>query len=56
MVLALKRQNKVVNLLLYPDEAHILSNFDNKVDATTKVKQWFDFYLKDNQKPKWLTE
>lgn len=56
MFLALKRQNKVVNLLLYPDEAHILSNFDNKVDATTKVKQWFDFYLKDNQKPKWLTE
>ncbi|SKC10653.1 Dipeptidyl aminopeptidase/acylaminoacyl peptidase [Sphingobacterium nematocida] len=54
MFLALKRQNKTVNLLLYPDEAHVLSNFDNKVDAAVKVKQWFDFYLKGRAEPVWL--
>ncbi|WLD23741.1 prolyl oligopeptidase family serine peptidase [Flavobacterium dauae] len=56
MFLALKRQKKVVNLLLYPEEAHVLSNFDNKVDAALKVKQWFDFYLKENKEPDWLLE
>lgn len=56
MFLALKRQKKLVNLLLYPEEAHVLSNFDNKVDAAFKVKQWFDFYLKESKKPEWLVE
>lgn len=56
MFLALKRQKKIVNLLLYPEEAHVLSNFNNKVDAALKVKQWFDFYLKENKEPDWLLE
>ncbi|SFO25192.1 Prolyl oligopeptidase family protein [Paenimyroides ummariense] len=54
MFLAMKRLNKEVILLLYPDEAHSLIKPENKKDFSDRMKQWFDFKLKDNKKPLWM--
>lgn len=56
MFLALKKQQKNVNLILYPNEKHILSTQNAKTDLKIKIKSWFDFYLKDSEKPLWLKE
>lgn len=54
MFLALKRLGKDVNLLLYPNEDHVLMNPDNRKDASDKMQQWFDHYLKDAPRAKWM--
>src|SRR5690606_18965008 len=54
LFLALKRLNKQAVLILYPNEGHVLKKTDNKLDMTIKLKQWFDYYLKDKEKPSWL--
>ncbi|MBL1410212.1 alpha/beta hydrolase family protein [Sphingobacterium faecale] len=54
MFLALKRLNKIVNLILYPNEGHVLMNKNNKEDASDKIKSWFEYYLKNRPKPDWL--
>lgn len=54
MFLAMKRLSKEVTLLQYPDEAHSLIKPENKKDFSDKMKQWFDFKLKDKKKPLWM--
>lgn len=54
MFLALKRLGKDVNLLLYPNEGHVLMNSDNRKDASDKMIQWFDHYLKGAPRAKWM--
>lgn len=54
MLLALKRLNKEAVLILYPNEAHVLKNQKNKIDMSKRTKQWFDYYLKNKDKPDWL--
>ncbi len=56
LFLALKRLNKTVNLILYPNEGHTLMNRKNIIDSSAKIKDWFDFYLKNEIKPDWLNE
>lgn len=56
MFLALKRLKKDVNMILYPNEGHVLMKKDNKIDASNKMKDWFDFYLKNRDKPHWMKE
>lgn len=56
MFLAMKRLNKEVNLLLYPNEAHSLIKIENKKDFSDRMKQWFDFKLKNKIKPVWIEE
>ncbi|WP_430613201.1 alpha/beta hydrolase family protein [Flavobacterium sp. JP2137] len=56
MYVALKRLGKEVNLLLYPNEGHVLMNPENQKDAEFKMKSWFDFYLKNKEEPSWLIE
>lgn len=56
MFLALKRLNKDVNLILYEGVSHTLNNDEVGKDASRKVKQWFDYYLKGLQAPDWLDE
>ncbi|MFA4870184.1 MAG: prolyl oligopeptidase family serine peptidase [Pedobacter sp.] len=51
--LALKRQQKKVTMLLYEDE-HVLFDRENKYDLKYRLKQYFDFHLKDSAKPDWL--
>ncbi|MCL1689430.1 alpha/beta hydrolase family protein [Elizabethkingia anophelis] len=54
MFVALASQKKEVKLLLFPRDGHALGRRSNQTEATTKFKQWFDYYLKDNPKPDWF--
>jgi dipeptidyl aminopeptidase/acylaminoacyl peptidase len=44
--LALKRLKKKNTLLVYPNEGHILNNLEAQFDLTSRIKKWFDTYLK----------
>jgi dipeptidyl aminopeptidase/acylaminoacyl peptidase len=52
--LALRRLGKINTMLLYPGENHVLMNKKYQNDLTQRIEQWFDYYLKGNQKPEWL--
>lgn len=52
--MALKKAGKEVNLMLYPGEDHEILNSENKKDASDKIKGWFEYYLKNGNKPDWL--
>ena len=54
MFLALKRLKKDVNMILYPNEGHVLMKKKNMIDSSQKIKNWFDYYLKNKEKPDWL--
>lgn len=54
MFLAMKRLNKEVNLILYEGVNHTLPNDKVGEGASARVKQWFDYKLKNKEKPKWL--
>ncbi|HRX31033.1 MAG TPA: prolyl oligopeptidase family serine peptidase [Tenuifilaceae bacterium] len=52
--LALRRLGKPVWLINYNDEPHNLARWANRVDWAIRMQQFFDYYLKDAPKPKWL--
>lgn len=56
MFLAMKRLNKEVKLLLYPDEGHSLIKLENRKDFSHRMKQWFDYKLKNQVKPVGIKE
>ncbi|MFD2907931.1 prolyl oligopeptidase family serine peptidase [Flavobacterium ardleyense] len=51
---ALWKLGKKSTLLVYPNEGHVLSKLENKIDLTMKVKQWLDYYLKQGAPEPWL--
>lgn len=53
--LALRRLKKKSIMLLYPDEGHILRNKENQKDITIRTLQWFNYFLKDDHAPQWIT-
>ena len=55
MYLAMRRAGKKVWFLHYEHAGHNLSGNDAK-DFTCRVKQFFDYYLKDFSPPLWMTE
>jgi dipeptidyl aminopeptidase/acylaminoacyl peptidase len=52
--LALRRLEKQATMLVYPKERHALLNEANQKDLTEKISDWFDYYLKDKEKSKWM--
>ncbi|MBO3100272.1 S9 family peptidase [Gelidibacter pelagius] len=52
--LALWRLQKNVTLLIYPDEGHVLMDTENQKDITLKTMKWFNYYLKNDPKEKWI--
>jgi len=52
--LALRRLGKINTMLLYPGADHVLMDKKHQNDLTQRIEQWFDYYLKGNQKPEWL--
>jgi len=54
MFMALSSLKKDVHLLLFPNDLHVLTKPANKIEATEKIMQWFNFYLKNGEKPKWF--
>ena len=54
MYLAMRRYDKDVIFLQYHGEPHHLQKFENKLDYAIRMKEYFDFYLKDEGKPEWI--
>ena len=52
----LRRLNKKVWLLNYNGEAHNLVERRNRKDIQIREQQYFDWLLKDDAPPKWITE
>jgi dipeptidyl aminopeptidase/acylaminoacyl peptidase len=53
---AARRLGKEVILLSYPGEGHHLGRKENQVDFQTRMKQYFDHYLKGAPAPQWLVD
>lgn len=51
---ALKRNRKKVVALFYPDDGHTMWQETSKADLTSKILDWFDFYLKDSKIGTWM--
>jgi dipeptidyl aminopeptidase/acylaminoacyl peptidase len=53
---AMRRLNKQVWMLNYNDEAHNLRERKNQKDISIREQQYFDWLLKGEKPPKWITE
>lgn len=51
--MALRRLGKTHIMLAYPNEGHGMEKKENAIDLTTKIEEWFDYYLKDYNAPRW---
>jgi len=56
MFTAMRRLNKKVWMLTYNGEAHNLVERRNRKDIQVREQQFFDWLLKDEIPPKWITE
>jgi dipeptidyl aminopeptidase/acylaminoacyl peptidase len=54
LFLGMKRLGKEVFMLQYEKEPHILRKYYNNVDYATKMKEFFDHYLKGKPAPDWM--
>lgn len=54
--LALRKLRTKSIMLVYPSEDHSLENPDNQIDLTNRMMQWFDYFLKDDLRPTWITK
>jgi len=52
--LALRRLQKKHILLMYPTQNHVFSSLYSQKDLNQKLKEWFDYYLKDKPKLNWM--
>jgi dipeptidyl aminopeptidase/acylaminoacyl peptidase len=52
--MALRRINKEHTLLIYPDEGHELSQRQNQKDLSSRIMEWFDYYLKNGNRQDWM--
>ena len=51
---ALRRLGKKHIMLLYPKEGHVLMNSANRKDLSTKIREWFDYYLNNASAVDWM--
>ncbi len=51
---ALRRLNKPAWMLNYNDEPHWPVKLQNRIDFQIRMQQFFDYYLKDAPKPRWM--
>lgn len=51
---ALRRLKKKHIQLIYPDEEHVIHNKQHQKDLTLRIKEWFDYYLKDVKAAAWM--
>jgi dipeptidyl aminopeptidase/acylaminoacyl peptidase len=54
--LMLRRLGKKTIMLLYPKEDHVLYKTANQNDLSSRIQQWFDYYLKDDRSAQWITK
>jgi len=60
MFMNMRRIGKKVWMLDYDGEGHglfpfVKGDYENRVDCTLRIQQFFDYYLKDAPPPKWMT-
>lgn len=53
---ALRRNNKDVIALFYPNEGHTIEQRQARLDLTSKIQDWLDCQLKDYPRVKWMEE
>lgn len=53
--MALRRLSKPAWLLQYEGEKHTLHKYENKLDYTVRLQQFYDHYLKGIPAPQWMT-
>ena len=51
---AMRRLNKPAWLLNYNEEPHWPVKLQNRIDFQVRMQQFFDYYLKDAAKPRWM--
>jgi dipeptidyl aminopeptidase/acylaminoacyl peptidase len=56
MYMGLRRLGKKVWLLEYEQEGHAIYDYNNKLDYTIRMQQFFDHYLKGSPAPFWMTK
>src|SRR5690606_37016463 len=56
MYILLRRMKRQHVLLVYPGERHIVSGMEAATDLNTRMKQWFDYYLKGIGAPEWILQ
>jgi dienelactone hydrolase len=54
MFMALSSLKKETYLLLFPNDAHILVHRENQFESTNRISQWFNYYLKNKERPDWF--
>jgi hypothetical protein len=52
--IGLKRNNKKVIALFYPDEGHALINSTACRDLVSRVLDWFDYFLMGTENIDWI--
>jgi dienelactone hydrolase len=52
--IGLKRNNKKVVALFYPEEGHVLNSEDACKDLDSRVLDWFNYFLKDDESEEWI--
>ena len=56
LFLAMRRLHKPAWLLNYKGDRHFLYNKAAEIDWTIRLRQFFDYYLKDAPMPRWMKE
>ena len=56
LYLACRRLDKNCIMLQYRGEPHHLKKYGNKLDYSIKMKEFFDYWLKGEPAPDWMTE
>ncbi|WP_313385909.1 alpha/beta hydrolase family protein [Chishuiella sp.] len=51
---ALRKLNKNIIMLRYPNAGHFLLNRNDQKDLTKRVHEWFAYYLKNKRNSKWI--
>jgi len=52
----LRFNKKNVILASYPGEDHHLAKWENQVDFTTRMMEFYDHYLKGKPAPEWMVK
>lgn len=54
--IGLKRYNKKVISLFYPDEGHAIMDNKASKDLCSRIMDWFDYFLKSNEDKEWINK
>lgn len=53
---ALRRNKKDVIALYYKNQGHSIQELQSQFDLTSRIMDWFDYFLKENTKIEWISD